>query len=694
MTTGLDPALEYHVVNSLGWPDLRPLQRDAVEPIRSGADCVLLAPTAGGKTEAATFPLLSQMRQEDWRGLSVLYVTPLRALLNNLHPRLSSYAAWLGRRVGLWHGDVGQGERRRLLSDPPDILLTTPESLEAMLVSTRVEHRAMFANLHAVVIDELHAFAGDDRGWHLLAVLERLQNLAGRRIQRIGLSATIGNPAQLLEWLQGGTPAPHAEVIAPQVATAPSDAEITLDYVGSVVNAATVIAGLHQGEKRLVFCESRSQAEELAGALRGLNIQTFVSHSSLSADERRRSEQAFAEARDCVVVATSTLELGIDVGDLDRVIQLDSPRTVASFLQRLGRTGRRTGSTRNTLFLATRGDSLLQAAALLRLWRQGFVEPVQPPPNPRHIEAQQLLALALQEGAIGRSTWHEWWPDWSMMTDGQQILDSLIAQGFLAVDAGMAFVSDASERHFGRRNFMDLTAVFTVDPQLTVTVGRKEIGTVSPLSLGSTGPTYLALAGRSWRVTHVDWQAHTLSVVEEPGSAKSRWATSGLGPGLSTELAQSIRAVLLGDDPDVSLSRRAIAQLAALREERALSVDPSALALSITQDSTRLWTFAGDRANRSLAATLAAVDRSATADALGITGAFDRDDLAAAKDLLAGPQPPAVPIRPELLDGLKFSAALPPALAAATLQGRIADPVAALQAASQPIIEVRDGRCA
>src|SRR3954454_18772036 len=110
---GLNPAIEYHIVNSLGWPRLRPLQQAAVEPIRSGADCMLVAPTAGGKTEAAVFPLLSSMTEEGWRGLSVLYVTPLRALLNNLHPRITTYAEWLGRSVGLWHGDVGDSQRRR-----------------------------------------------------------------------------------------------------------------------------------------------------------------------------------------------------------------------------------------------------------------------------------------------------------------------------------------------------------------------------------------------------------------------------------------------------------------------------------------------------------------------------------------------------------------------------------------------------
>ena len=143
-----------------------------------------------------------------------------------------------------------------------------------------------------------------------------------------------------------------------------------IDYVGNVPNAAHVISRLHRGEKRLAFTDSRSQAEELASFLRGQGVETFISHSSLSRDERLRAEQAFQEARDCVIVATSTLELGIDVGDLDRVIQIDAPTKVASFLQRLGRTGRRTGTARNCLFLATNPHALVRAAAIEKLWRK------------------------------------------------------------------------------------------------------------------------------------------------------------------------------------------------------------------------------------------------------------------------------------------------------------------------------------
>ena len=200
----LDSGIQHHIVNSLRWPGLRPLQNHAVAPILAGEDAILLAPTAGGKTEAAVFPILTKMQRERWSGTSVLYLCPLKALLNNLQPRVAEYAAWVGRDAATWHGDVTAGQRKRIKSERPDVLLTTPESLESMLVSESVDPAVVLGELRAVVIDEVHAFAGDDRGWHLLAVLARLESLVGRRLQRIGMSATVGNPDDLLTWLQGG----------------------------------------------------------------------------------------------------------------------------------------------------------------------------------------------------------------------------------------------------------------------------------------------------------------------------------------------------------------------------------------------------------------------------------------------------------------------------------------------------------
>ncbi|MFJ7137536.1 DEAD/DEAH box helicase [Streptomyces fungicidicus] len=697
----LDPILTHHIVNSLGWRSLRPLQQEAIGPVLAGQDAVLLAPTAGGKTEAAVFPLLTRAQRQGWKGTGVLYVTPLKALLNNLHPRLETYTGWVGRTAELWHGDIASTRRRRILANRPDVLLTTPESLEAMLVSTHVDHRAFFSGLHSVVVDEVHAFAGDDRGWHLLAVLERLQHVIGRPVQRIGLSATVGNPRELLDWLQGsGRGSRPGRVVAPGVslpetgtgaAVTPPPGDVELDYVGSVANAATVVAALHRGEKRLVFCESRRTVEELGEQLRLRGVTTFLSHASLSADERRRAEEAFAEARDCVIVSTSTLELGIDVGDLDRVIQLDAPATVASFLQRLGRTGRRPGSRRNCLFLALSDEGFLAAAALLLAWSRGWVEPVTPPPEPRHLVAQQLLALCLQEHRVGENLWQEWWGGLGVFgTAAEPVVRHLVEQGYLERDSGTLFIGPEAERRFGQRHFMNLTASFTAPPEFTVLSGRTEIGRTDPdlLTEETDGPRKLLLAGRSWLVTYIDWRRRRCFVepVDEGGRAK--WNGFGAQRVRSFTLARAVRDVLLGSDPPVTLTRRAEARLAAARETYLDVVHPAGTVITRRSDSdVRWWTWAGHRANATLAASLPSVvlrhrllDDRFVRLRDDVTPRSWRTAVTDAGTALTLPD-----VDPHAVRGLKFAEALPARLAEATLAARLGNADGARAALAEPV---------
>ncbi|WP_432077311.1 DEAD/DEAH box helicase [Streptomyces sp. YPW6] len=679
----LDPVVLHHVVNTLGWPDLRPFQRAAITPLMDGEDAILLAPTAGGKTEAACLPILSAMSQQRWSGTSVLYLCPLKALLNNLVTRVDGYAQWLGRSAALWHGDTRESQRQRIRADRPDILLTTPESLEAMLIGVKTDHAHLLGGVRAVIVDEVHAFAGDDRGWHLLAVLERLERVTGRPVQRIGLSATVGNPEQLLTWLQGsGAGKRQARVIAPTSSTsgqAPTG-KVELDYVGSLENAAKLIATLHRGEKRLVFCDSRRQVEQLGAALRERDVTVFLSHASLSAEERARSEQAFAEARDCVIVSTSTLELGIDVGDLDRVIQIDSPSTVASFLQRIGRTGRRPGSTRNCLFLATRKDTLLQAAALLLLWGKGWVEAVTPPPEPRHLVAQQLLAVTLQQQRVGDQLWPMQWNGLVPFdASARPILRHLVTQGFLDEDDGLLFIGSEAERRFGRRHFIELTASFTAPPQFTVLAGRTEIGRMDPsvLTEERPGPRRLLLGGRSWQVTFIDWTRKRAFVEPADGGGVAKWS-SGSVLGLSYHLTRAMRTVLLGEDPPVSLTRRAEVCLEGWREDEAPElVHPTRSLVSRHGSDVRWWTWAGYRANATLAATLPSV-----ADPVqrptdcyvrlreDLTPERWRESHQVACDSHALVLPD---VDRRAVHGLKFSAALPERLAAATVAARLAD---------------------
>jgi ATP-dependent helicase Lhr and Lhr-like helicase len=384
------------------------------------------------------------------------------------------------------------------------------------------------------------------------------------------------------------------------------EADVTIDFVGNLENAAKVLKILHRGEKRLVFCDSRARTEELAAYLRSEGVSTFVSHSSLSAEQRRDAESAFREARDCVIVATSTLELGIDVGDLDRVIQLDAPGTVASFLQRLGRTGRRAGTHRNCLFLATSRAALLRASALVLLWREGYVEPLSPPPKPLHVVAQQLMTLVLQQGGIGRSAWREWLlqllPSMQITEeDVESTLTHMLYRQILVLDGGILGMGAEGERLYGGRNFMDLLSVFDTPPVFTVLCGSRDLGTVHPLSFRRSDgePAILSLGGLSWQVTHVDFAHKTAQVVPSEHFGRSRWL--GETQPLSYNMCQAIRRILLGNGPTEAWSRRALAEMNQTIAETNCAA-PDALVVEVDGGTghTTWWTFAGLLANSQL----------------------------------------------------------------------------------------------
>jgi ATP-dependent helicase Lhr and Lhr-like helicase len=594
----LHPALQHHIVNSLNWRYLRPLQEKSIEAIHSGKHLIMLAPTAGGKTEAALFPLFSRMLFENWTGLSLIYICPIKALLNNLDDRISRYATLLGRRSAVWHGDTPQRIRKNILNDPPDCLLTTPESIEAMLISTRTDHTVFFENLQAVVVDEIHALAGDDRGWHLLSVLERLTKISGHEIQRVGLSATIGNPEVMLEWLSGHCQGERS-VLLPSPEKS-SDVEIKLDYVGSLANAAVVISRLHRGEKRLVFCDSRSKVEQLAVALRKQGIKTYVVHSSLSAEERKRSEEAFNFEKDCVIAATSALELGIDIGDLDRVIQIDAPATVSSFLQRLGRTGRRKGSRKNCLFLATSDQALLLSAGLIQLWSDGYVEPVIPPPMPYHVFVQQILGLLLQERGLGINSWQDWigrLPIFKEIPQDKlmQIFNHMLTQGILSKDQGIIWFGPLGEKLYGFKNFMEICSTFVSQPLFEVKSGKNSIGYVDEVTFSNYSEKQtILLAGRGWKVKHIHWEKKCVTVEPTKLDGRSQWL--GEGPMWSMELCATIKQIIVDSEVVEWWSNRTQQKINEIRLDFEW-VEPNST--SLTRDGKReiWWTFAGKLAN-------------------------------------------------------------------------------------------------
>jgi ATP-dependent helicase Lhr and Lhr-like helicase len=669
----LHPALRYHMVSTLGWPDLRPAQAEVVEPMLAGENVLVLAPTAGGKTEAAIFPLLTRWASEKWLGLSILYVCPLKALLNNIAPRIDTYAGFVGARVGLWHGDIGEAARQRMLQEPPEILLTTPESIEAIFISARIDHTKLLRDVRVVVIDELHAFAGDDRGWHLMFLLARLEHLTRRQLQRVGLTATVGNPGDLLDWLsvrRGG------RVIAPPRGA--DTADVTVDHVGSTNNAVTIISRLFRGERRLVFADSRARVEEIANGLRAADVRTFVSHASLSLDERRQAEKAFLREHDCVVVATSTMELGLDVGDLDRVIQVGPPPSVASFLQRMGRTGRRPGAGRNCLLLATNDEELLVCLALTTLWREGIIDPVVPPPRPAHIYAQQVMALILQEGGLTKTEIERWLGDMAVAvpaSDRRAVLNHMLQSDIIRDDAGILHFGSLGEREFGRRHFVDLVATFSEPLTLTVCNGPAVLGTIHPSSLQPRSedlPRILSLGGRNWEVVNVDWRRRQVSVAPSAVRGRSQWlGSSRLRP---AALCRAAERIVSGLSPHCRLSNRAERALSDVRN-RLQFVDGRSLPIvAVDRHRVKIWTFAGSAATGALATGLTSLGYKVQYfDDFHITvqsaQPMEISDSLNDIDAVVG----GVQLPDSLPNALKFSICLPSSVVQTLLFGRLFD---------------------
>lgn len=595
--------LQQAIVSRLGWTALRPVQELAGEAILDGKNAVVLAPTAGGKTEASMFPAIAGLMEHAPEAVGVIYVAPIKALLNNQEERLGTYTEMVGLRRFVWHGDVPEGDKRAFVKEPAELLMTTPESLEVMLLSPRVPAPRLFADLRMVVVDEVHAFAGTDRGAHLMSVLERIRRCSQHDVQRIGLSATVGNPERILQWLAGSSQREGVVVIPPRV---PSRREVSIALHETVADLAQDAARRAAGKKSLFFCQSRSLTEQVAERMQGQGTEVFVHHGSVSKEERHAAEARFHHGSDACIVCTSTLELGIDVGDLDLVFQANAPSTVSSFLQRMGRTGRREGQTANTSFLCEDDAAVLQAIALVELGRTGWVEPV--PTNRRcwPVLVHQLLALSLQFGAVSAERcWEQLHlvPDFADIRreEFDQVVEHMKAKEYLFESAGLLSMGDKSEKVYGRKNFLELYAVFST-PLLysVVTAGGRPLGSLEQAFVDRLVADMSAflLAGRAWLVEHVNHEDHTVRVREAPRGMKPTWG--GFAPQLlGFELCQQMKRLHVEEAQYGYVEPAAMQGLQARREELGALLQRR-MALQMDGDSALWWTFAGGRINQTL----------------------------------------------------------------------------------------------
>jgi ATP-dependent Lhr-like helicase len=605
----LHPHLQHAIIHDLGWRSLRPVQELTIDAILDGCNAVVLAPTAGGKTEASIFPVLSRILAENLKPVCALYVCPIRALLNNQEERLSSYARMVGLEVFKWHGDVSDSKKKRFRETPAHILMTTPESLEVMMISERTDAKALFSGLSAVIIDEVHAFAADDRGAHLASLLERLVAMTERDIQRIGLSATVGNPHVIGEWLQGSSSRSFRLVDPPK---AKAQRDLRLDLCADIGEAATAIGQIARGKKSLVFVESRSKAEKVAHALAGTGVEVFIHHSSVSRADRALAEEQFAKGQNTAIVCTSTMELGIDVGDLDQVIQVDAPSSVASFLQRLGRTGRRANTRANCTFFCLSSESLLQSVALLRLAEAGWVEDVTPAVHAVHVLAHQVMALILQEGGISRHKLMPWveaaYPFSSVRPERlQELIDTMLEREILYEADGLLSLGQRGEKLYGRKNFFELYAVFTAPPVMRVQHGKEDVGYIQALFVSmhdaSKGPLCFRLSGRAWEVGLIDYGKGVLHVRPAEHGRVPSWL--GLPGALSNALCQGMLDVLLQEKQEGAwLTKVAAAELASMRDSYDGLLAEGTAPLEEHPDGVQWHTFAGGAVNRLLAAGL------------------------------------------------------------------------------------------
>lgn len=412
---GIDPRLAA-AVGRRGIRELTEIQRLALPLLAGDSDALLISPTGTGKTEAALLPLLSRRLAEPTPPISILYVTPLRALNRDLEHRLVSLVTEVGLSAAVRHGDTSAKARASQSRHPPDLLLTTPETLQILLVGARL--RLALAHVRTVVVDEVHELVGSDRGAQLGLTLERLDALTGRCVRRVGLSATVGNPAAVLRFLAPGTR--KAEVRAatsrrpleltarrPPAPERPLDAELVRELKAepALLDALRALEEEIRGHRTtLVFVNTRRTAEGLAARLQRLapDLPIAVHHGSLSREVREEAERAFRDGQLRGLVATSSLELGIDIGAVDHVVQFGSPHQVGRLVQRVGRSGHRLGRTIHGSILSLDDDDLEEAAVLARRADAGLVEAVSWRTRNRLAAAQQILAELRAEGSTER----------------------------------------------------------------------------------------------------------------------------------------------------------------------------------------------------------------------------------------------------------------------------------------------------
>ena len=595
------PFIQDYIYRS-GWQMLRGVQNAAGDAIFGTDENVLLtASTASGKTEAAFFPILTLLDEDPPRSVGALYIAPLKALINDQFGRLNDLCEEEGIEVWRWHGDVAQTRKRKLLKKPSGILQITPESLESLIINKHMEIPRLFGDLRFIVIDEIHSLLRGDRGMQTFCLIERLCKLAGCSPRRIGLSATIGNPEAAGRFLAAGSgrgtiipkfdggrevwrlSMEHFYNSDPQ---ADGGVEEATDGVPKAADPGIGYIFAHtRGKKCLIFTNSREECEAVCQSLRQYcevmhePERFLIHHGNLSASYRESAEEEMKDDDSLMsVCATATLELGIDIGRLERAFQIDAPFTVSGFLQRMGRTGRRGDP--SEMWFVMREDHpepramlpdmipwrLIQGIALVQLYIEDrFVEPPRTDRLPYSLLYHQTMSTLASCGemtpgelasrVLPLSCFHR-----ISQEDYKQLLLHLLEIDHIArTEGGGLIVGLAGERIVNNYKFY---AVFQENIEYSVRAGSEELGTiVAPPPVGDK----IAIAGRVWIVEEVDHKKHVVYCELVKGNIPAYFGD--VAGDIHTRILERMFAVLREEETYPYLMRHAVCRLRDARAE-------------------------------------------------------------------------------------------------------------------------------
>lgn len=620
LINGIHSQIGKVLFKDMGWKGLRPLQQKSYECISSGMNVLITAGTASGKTEASLLPVLSHMLEEKELSHSktpvILYIAPLKALINDIYTRLNKLTMRTPARVFSWHGDVDNSEKSEALKNS-SIIVTTPESLEGMMISGRIKHKEFFSNIRFILIDELHALISGPRGAQLASLMERIAYYSKHDIQRIAMSATIGNPQEVLEWLKGGSER-NTEHVSDDAKTK----KMLLLREKSLDNLKEDLKKmLNSSGKSIIFTSSKQEAEILFHYLSRNGFLCMIHHGSMGKKMREESEETFKKSRNHrIMIATTTLEMGIDIGDVSYVFFYSVPKSAASFMQRFGRAGRKTGIARAIIYVSTEmenPDKLVEEHLYLfcnlQLFIDNDVEPIDIPSFYPQILSHQIVSMILSEEKIQLSELailRKAFPFKSI--DGDDLMDiinHLDSCSIIQRKNDILRIGNEGDRLFSGMGLGNFVSVFDIGKEFTVYYGDKEIGKIHYATFGVSNELKnvgfaqsFILAGKAWKIIDMNMNQKIVYVEPSGSGVKPMWL--GGSGNIAERFAKAGRKFVLNPDfPDnINIEDSVYDALSKSIEELRITMDKESEMISMCIQRKRssdyfLYTYEGEMKN-------------------------------------------------------------------------------------------------